>query len=260
LLYQYFGWEMPQSAHLPLLLNPDKSKLSKRQGDVAVEDYRAKGYLKEALVNFVAFLGWNPGDEREIFTIEELIKEFSLERVGKAGAVFNIEKLDWFQGQHLQRKMKENPEEIDAVVEKIAKEKGYIDRKFDVAHHRSVSSAMITRVETVDEIVEKGKYFYVAPSEYDPDVVKKRWKPETSGQLLTLLEEFSKLNNPTKEDYEAALHRTAESLKIGNSDLIHPLRLAVSGVGAGPGLYDIVYILGKEETIRRIKAAVEKFN
>jgi len=104
ILFKYFGWEMPQMAHLPLLLNPDKSKLSKRQGDVAVEDYKAKGYLKEALINFVALLGWNPGSTKEIFTMEELIQEFSLERVGKSGSIFNVEKLNWFNQQHLRLK------------------------------------------------------------------------------------------------------------------------------------------------------------
>ncbi len=104
MLYEYLGWEKPVFAHLPLLLNPDKSKLSKRQGDVAVEDYRDKGFLKEALINFVALLGWNPGDEQEFFTMEELINKFTLERVHKAGAVFNIEKLTWLNAEHLRSK------------------------------------------------------------------------------------------------------------------------------------------------------------
>jgi len=258
LLYQYFGWEMPKFAHLPLLLNPDKSKLSKRQGDVAVEEYRAKGYHPEAIVNFVAFLGWNPGDEREVFSMDGLVKEFTLERVGKAGAVFNIEKLDWFQEQHKQRKYKEHPEEVDKVMIESLKKMGIPTEKFDVAHHRSVSSVMIPRVKSEGEIVEKGKYFYEAPTQYDETSKKKHWKPETPEHLLKLAEEFSKLSNPSKEDFEAALQRTAEALKISNSDLIHPLRLAVSGVGAGPGLYDIVFILGNDETIKRIKTAVEK--
>jgi glutamyl-tRNA synthetase len=109
LLYQYFGWEVPVLVHLPLLLNPDKSKLSKRQGDVAVEDYRAKGYLKEAIVNFIAFLGWNPGDEREVFFMDQLIQEFSLERVGKSGAVFNVDKLNWLNQQHIKLKSNVSP-------------------------------------------------------------------------------------------------------------------------------------------------------
>jgi glutamyl-tRNA synthetase len=256
LLYQYFGWELPQFAHLPLLLNPDKSKLSKRQGDVAVEDYRRKGYLKEALVNFVAFLGWNPGDEREVFTLEELVKEFSLERVGKSGAVFNIDKLDWMNFQHLRNK----PEaEVLSVLKEYMAQSPIIDNKpFEDAYLVSVIGAMRERASFVRDFVEKCPYFYQPPSQYDSEVVKKRWKPETPGHMRKLVEEFSRLESPRKEEYESALHRTAESFGVKNSDLIHPLRLAVSGMGIGPGLYDILFILGKEETIQRITSAIEK--
>ncbi|HEX9829540.1 MAG TPA: glutamate--tRNA ligase family protein, partial [Bacteroidota bacterium] len=234
---------------------PDKSKLSKRQGDVAVEDYRAKGYLKEALVNFVAFLGWNPGDEREIFTIEELIKEFSLERVGKAGAVFNIEKLDWFQEQHL--RAKPEAEALGMLKEELKKSK-FADKNFDDGYLLKVIQAMRERAAFVRDFVEKSPYFFEPPKEYDESVVKKRWKPETSGQLLTLLEEFSKLNNPTKEDFEWALNGTAGQFNIGAGELIHPLRLSLTGVAIGPGVYDIAEVLGKDETIKRIKKAIEK--
>jgi glutamyl-tRNA synthetase len=117
---------------------------------------------------------------------------------------------------------------------------------------------MRERVTFVREFYEKSPYFFQKPEHFDSDVVKKRWKPETPGQLKVLVEELSHLQNPTKEDYESALHRAAETFKIKNSELIHPLRLAVSGVGAGPGLYDILIILGKEETIQRIVHAIEK--
>jgi glutamyl-tRNA synthetase len=255
LLYQYFGWELPQFAHLPLLLNPDKSKLSKRQGDVAVEDYRRKGYLKEALVNFVAFLGWNPGDEREIFTLEELVKEFSLERVGKSGAVFNIEKLDWMNFQHL--RSKPEAEVLSMLKEYMAQSPLINNKRFEDSYLVSVIGAMRERASFVKDFVEKCPYFYQPPSQYDPEVVKKRWKPETPEHMKRLVEEFSRFENPQKEEFEAALQRTAETLKAKNSDLIHPLRLAVSGMGIGPGLYDILFILGKDETIRRINSALE---
>ncbi len=255
MLYRYFGWSVPQFAHLPLLLNPDKSKLSKRQGDVAVEDYRAKGYLKEALINFVAFLGWNPGDEREIFTMDELIKEFSLERVGKSGAVFNIEKLNWLNFQHLRRK-------TDAEVLTMLKEElthwALADSKFTDDYLMMVIGAMRERVTFVKDFVEKSPYFFKPPAEYDADVLKKRWKQESPTYLEKLADEFSLLNEPTKEEYEAVLHRTAAALNVKQGELIHPLRVAVSGMGVGPGLYDILSILGKDETVRRIKTAVEK--
>lgn len=255
LLYEYFGWEIPQFAHLPLLLNPDKSKLSKRQGDVAVEDYKAKGYLPEALVNFVALLGWNPGDEREIFSREELVNEFTLDRVGKSGAVFNREKLDWMNFEHLRRKPES--EVLEMLKQELAKS-SFGEKHFDDSYLLSVIGVMRDRVTFVKDFIDKSPYFFHPPERFDPDVVKKRWKPESAGHLKALAEEFSRLEHPTKEEYEAALHQTAEKLKVGNGALIHPLRLAVSGVGSGPGLFDILFIIGKEETIRRISSAIEK--
>ncbi len=255
ILFSHFGWEVPQFAHLPLLLNPDKSKLSKRQGDVAVEDYRRKGYLVEALVNFVAFLGWNPGGEREIFSLEELAREFSLERVGNSGAVFNVEKLDWLNFEYL-RKLSD-ADLLGRLKEELSA--SGIDRKeFDDAYLLKVIAAMRDRVTFVKDFVDKSPYFFRAPLQYDADVVKKRWKRESPAQLRALADEFDQMEYAGKEDFENALRRSAESMKINNSDLIHPLRLAVSGVGSGPGLFDILFILGKDETVKRIHSAIER--
>ncbi|HEY9165410.1 MAG TPA: glutamate--tRNA ligase [Candidatus Kryptonia bacterium] len=255
LLYQAFGWTLPIFAHLPLLLNPDRSKLSKRQGDVAVEDYEQKGYLKEALVNFIALLGWNPGDEREVFTLEELQKEFTLEKVNKSGAVFNIEKLNWLNFQHL--RLKPDADVLSMLKEFLVKS-GIDSRNFADEYLLRVISAMRDRVSFVKDFYEKSPYFFRPPLEYDEGVVRKRWKPESGKYLNALSKEFSRISAARKEDYESALHKVAESLKIPNGELIHPLRLAVSGMGEGPGLFDIVYILGRDETIRRIDSAIEK--
>lgn len=254
LLFRAFGWEPPVFAHLPLLLNPDKSKLSKRQGDVAVEEYRAKGYLREALTNFVALLGWNPGDEREIFSMEELVGEFSLERVGKSGSIFNVEKLNWLNFEHLRRKP--DAEVLSMVREHLATT-AFAGKHYTDEYLAGVILAMRDRVSFVQEFVTGCPYFFAPPAEYDPAIVKKRWKPETPELLKRFIAELEEATtNPSKEEFEAALHRTAESANVGNGQIIHAIRLAVSGVGAGPGLYDILYLLGKEETIRRIKVAV----
>jgi glutamyl-tRNA synthetase len=254
LLYKAFGWELPMFAHLPLLLNTDRSKLSKRQGDVAVEDYRAKGYLKESLINFVALLGWNPGTEQEFFYLDELVEQFSLETVNKAGAIFNLEKLNWLNFEHLRIK-------TDAEVLLMLKDYLNQSKYKNQTHHDSTLSriidAMRPRVSFIKDFVESSPYFFEPPPRYDPDVVKKHWKTETPVYLRKLAEEFSGLVNPAKEDYEAALHRTATLLKIGNGELIHGVRIAISGVGGGPGLYDILFILGKDESIRRIYKAIE---
>jgi glutamyl-tRNA synthetase len=255
LLYQYFGWDVPVFAHLPLLLNPDKSKLSKRQGDVAVEDYRAKGYLHEAIINFVALLGWNPGDEREIFSLDQLVNEFSLERVGKSGAVFNVEKLDWLNFQHLKLKPEK---EVLAMLRDYIRNTPFSEKQLSDEYLTSVIAAMRERATFVRDFVEKCPYFYVAPETYDPEVAKKRWTKDAGDRLKRFAVELSGLDHPTKEDYEHALHRAADAMRVKHGELIHPLRLAVSGMGIGPGLYDILTILGKEETIRRINLAVER--
>lgn len=255
LLYDYFGWERPAFAHLPLLLNPDRSKLSKRQGDVAVEEYREKGYLSEALINFVALLGWNPGDNREIFTLEELEREFSLEKVNKSGAIFNIEKLNWLNFQHLRRK---SEQEILLMLKDYISKSRRNFSSFSDDYLLKVIAVMRDRVSFVREYFEKSPYFFEEPSQYDPEVVSKRWKRESSDYLKAIAAEFSKLVDPQKADYESALNFVANHLKVPRGDLTHPLRLAVSGKGEGPGLFDIVSILGKDETIRRINLAIKR--
>jgi len=253
LLYKYFGWELPHFAHLPLLLNPDKSKLSKRQGDVAVEDYRSKGFLKEAIVNFAAFLGWNPGGEREIYSIDELVKEFSLERVGKTGAVFNLEKLAWFNEQHLRAK---SDTELVSMLRNELATSPFAAKQYSDGYLTGAIAAMRERASFVQDFVVKSPYFFEAPTHYDEEILKRRWKPETPNHLRALALEFSLHEKPSKEEYESALHRIAEKFGLKNADMIHPLRLAVSGMGVGPGLYDILVILGKQETISRIERAV----
>lgn len=255
LLYEFLGWEIPVFAHLPLLLNPDKSKLSKRQGDVAVEDYRAKGYLKEALVNFVALLGWNAGDDKEFYNYEELINKFSLDRVNKSGAVFNVEKLDWLNGEHIRSKT--SNELLPLFKEELAKSK-YKEQNYFDEHLLKIIDAMKERIIFVHELIEKSPYFFERPDSYEEKAVQKRWKSETPVELLKLLNAFENLQTSAKEDFENALHKTAEELGVGNGKLIHPLRLAVSGTSTGPGMFDLLTILGKDEVIERIKIALEK--
>ena len=255
LLYEYLGWEKPVFAHLPLLLNPDKSKLSKRQGDVAVEDYMKKGYLKEALINFVALLGWNYGDDKEFYEMEELCEKFSLERVHKAGAVFNLEKLNWLNYEHLRQKP--NNVILGLLKNELTQSK-YSDQVYTEEYLLQVIEAMKERVSFVKEYLTKSPYFFEPPVEYDENVLKKRWKEDSHELLKRLCDNFSELTNPAKEDYENALHKTAEQMDVGNGKLIHPLRVSVSGMGEGPGVYDIVVVIGKDETLKRIDRAIEK--
>lgn len=252
LLYQFLGWELPVFAHLPLLLNPDGSKLSKRQGDVAVEDYRAKGYLKEALVNFIAFLGWNPGDTREIFSIDELVHEFSFDRVGKSGAVFNIEKLNWLNQQHI--RLKTEGELLD-MVKPMLEEKGW--KGFSDDYLKRVIALLKDRITVMPDFTTKCMFFYEDPKSFDEKGRAKNWGVETAKHLSLLLDSYTLCEEFTAARAEHELRTTAGTLGIGAGKLIHPVRLATTGESLGPSLFHVLEVLGKEATLRRMKFAIE---
>jgi glutamyl-tRNA synthetase len=252
LLYRYFGWDLPAFAHLPLLLNPDKSKLSKRQGDVAVEEYRAKGYLKEAMVNFIAFLGWNPGDEREIFSTDDLIREFTLERVGKSGAVFNIEKLDWLNQQHLRLK---SDEELAAQVKPLLQSKG--PAVPSDAYVRKVVGLLKERLTFVQDFLTYSDYFFKDPETFEESGFKKNWEKETNDRLVQLADRLERLIEFSHRTIEECIRQYSEELGIKPSKLIHPTRLAVSGKQVGPGLFEMMEVLGKEAVVRRLRHAAK---
>jgi glutamyl-tRNA synthetase len=251
LLYEAFGWEQPVFAHLPLLLNPDRTKLSKRQGDVAVEDYQRKGYLPEALVNFIAFLGWNPGDERELFSLEELTREFSLDRVGKSGAVFNIEKLNSVN-QHYIRQY--DAAGLAGLVRPWLEARG-MNGGSD-AYLADALALLKERVTTLEDFVTTGGFLFADPTGYEPEAVKKYWKTDSAHHLQLVLDVLSGLEDFSGSSTEAVLRSTAERLGVGTGKLIHPVRLALSGRSTGPGLFEMMEVLGKDTCLRRMKRAI----
>ncbi len=255
ILYNYFDWELPQFAHLPLLLNADKSKLSKRQGDVAVEDYKDKGYLKEALINFVVLLGWNYGDDKEFYLLDEIIEKFSLDRVNKSGAVFNLEKLDWLNGLHLRHK---DNDEILSLFKDELNESNFANNSYSDQFLFAIINAMKERITFVKELITNSIYFFEKPKSYDKNIINKRWKEDSSKLLNDYLTELNKKSteHENKDYFEKLLKNVAELNECGVGRIIHPLRLAVSGVGIGPGVYDLLAILGKEEVIERIQIAL----
>jgi len=262
LLYEFFEWEAPVFAHLPLLLNPDRSKLSKRQGDVAVEDYQSKGYSKEALVNFVALLGWNEGEgvEQEKYSMQELIEKFKLERVGKSGAVFNIEKLNWIEKEYI----KESPNEAllekvkPILLDELAGSETEMDKTVITSDNylMAMIELMKERVNFVHEFVSFSRYFFFDPTSYDEQAVQKRWK-ENTPELLSEFSEVLKNTEFKAEPMEEALKAFATEKGVKNAALIHPIRLAVSGVGFGASLYHMLEVIGKEDCLRRIEKAVK---
>ena len=272
LLYRSFGWkdDMPKFAHLPLILKPvGKGKLSKRDGDKlgfpvfplewtdpktneVSSGYREGGYFPEAFINMLAFLGWNPGTEQEIFSMEELSQAFSLERVGKSGSKFDPEKTKWFNRQYL---MTKSDEEIGILfAEQILKAKG-IDADQETVNR--VCGMVKDRVDFVSELWEHVNYFFEAPVEFDAKTVKKGWKEDTPALVTELkgilegIEDFSSANS------EEIVKEWITAKEIGFGKVMNPFRLAVVGAGKGPHMFDIIEILGKKETIARLDYAME---
>jgi glutamyl-tRNA synthetase len=263
LLYEFFGWEPPKVAHLPLLLNADRSKLSKRQGDVAVEDYVRKGYSADAIINFVAMLGWNEGEgsEQEVYSMDQLIEKFSLERVGKAGAVFNVDTLNWLEKQYIKHRP---TQKLVAVIKPLLNAE--LEQKESLmpiemitsdAYLEKVVELMRERVGFEHEFVTFSSYFFFEPDSYDEEAVKKRWSADTN----TLLREFTAILGTLDEfsanTIEAHLKEFVAPKALKAAVLIHPLRIVTSGVSFGPSLYHMLEVLGKETVLRRILKGIE---
>ena len=250
-LYNALGWKPPKMCHLPLLLNPDKSKLSKRQGDVAVEDFLKKGYLPETLLNFIALLGWHAKGDDELYTMDKLEKEFSLKRISKAGAVFDMEKLNWMNGHYMRNlelgyiAIKAKPFFIEAGLN-ISDNEKYL-KIVDVARNR---------ISTLSEIIEAAKPFFTIStySEEDQQIINN----ENSQKLFTFwLENLKVLDSITEDSINQLLKQSTDKLGIKGKDLYFPLRLALFGSVHGPELPVIIDILGKSEVINRLQKLVK---
>jgi glutamyl-tRNA synthetase len=271
LLYKFLGWEkeMPQFAHLPLLLKADgNGKLSKRDADKAgfpifpinwtdpktkefSTGFRENGYLPEALLNFLAFLGWNPGTEQEIFSMNELVDAFTIERIGKAGAKFDIHKAQWYNQQYLRSKSDEElakyllasleKENIPCTNEKASK----------------ICEALRERVTFPKDFWEQGKFFFIAPKNFDDQVVSKKWNEDTVKFLSSLAGEIKSYPSINSASAKIALEKTVQSTNIPSGKIMQALRVTLTGGASGPDLMMTMEIIGKEETLSRISYALE---
>jgi len=246
-LYECFGWQQPEWIHLPLILNPDRSKLSKRQGDVAVEDYVNKGYLPDALVNFVTLLGWHPHEDQEIFPIDKTIAEFSFDRVNKAGAVFDREKLDWMNGWYIRN----SPLERVAELAKIYFAKTGIDISNEEKFTRVISVAR-EYVSQLCTIVEHSRMYYEFPEIADED--KPHLTSENAQKVLKMLiNKIVELQNWKSEDLGNLVKEWMKESGVKGKEFYHPLRLALYGKSSGPDIPKLLHVYGKEGSIDRIK-------
>lgn len=265
LMYKAFGWDAPQFAHLPLILKPEgKGKLSKRDGDKhgfpvfplewktqdgVTTGYREEGYLPQAFINMLAFLGWNPGTEQEIFSLEELVQAFSLDKVSKSGARFNPEKAKWFNHQYIQ---KEDENDLTQKFQAILKEKGIEPHNaFDL----KVVNLLKERASFVTDLWEQGDFFYLTPETYEPKAFKKVWKNDT----VEVLNQFLSLDiNPfTAENIHTEIKQFVTEKEIGFGKIMMPLRLAMVGALHGPDIPVLMEMIGKEETTKRINTLMK---
>ncbi|MDX1430704.1 MAG: glutamate--tRNA ligase, partial [Rhodothermales bacterium] len=256
LLYRYLGWTPPQMAHLPLILSPTGGKLSKRKADaqgipVLVRDYISSGYEPEALVNYLAFLGWNPGTEQEIFTIDELAAAFSLERVGQSGVQFDADKLRWMNEQHLRGL---DDKELLARVRPSLSDEGLAANEDYLSQ---VLELMRDRISLSTDLSDS-RYFFEDPKEYDDAGVRKRWKDDSATLLTAYADALDQVATFDAASTEESLREIAEQNEAGAGRIIHPVRLALTGVTFGPGLFELMELLGRETCVRRIRRAVER--
>ena len=261
LLYRSFEWEPPLFAHLPLLLKPDgKGKLSKRDGDKmgfpvfplhwpygeTAKGYREEGYYPEAFVNMLALLGWNPGTEQELFTMEELIEAFSIDRVGKSGSRFDPEKAKWFNHQYLQKR---SNNQLAIEFRELLRARGYF---FDIVELEALIGLVKERVNFVKEIWDQTDFFFKAPDSYDPEAVKKRWNENSSSQLIELKGVLEKIDDFSSVSTEHVIKEWIGEQGYNTGSVMNAFRLVIVGALRGPHMFDIIEWLGKEETIRRI--------
>jgi glutamyl-tRNA synthetase len=268
-LYKAFGWTAPEFAHLPLILKPvGKGKLSKRDGDqlgfpvfpleytspdsqAISSGYKEEGYFADAFINMLALLGWNPGTEQEIFSLDELCEAFTLDRVHKSGAQFNPDKTKWFNQQYIQKKSNSELASLFSSIlreKKISVETNYVEK---------VVSLIKERATFVSEFWSLSDFFFVSPTQYDPKAAKKNWKEGTSELMEELMNIIALIDEFTSEQLEDSIKKWILSKEIGFGKIMQPLRLSLVGAMKGPHLFDIIEMIGKTETLRRIKNAIE---
>ena len=283
LLYKALGWKMPIFMHLPLLLNPTGGKLSKRQGDVSVESYLEKGYLKEALLNFVLLLGWNPKTNEEVFSLDEIIKRFEVSGINHTGAVFDVKKLDWLNGMYIRKISIEEltglcvPHLIHAgLIEKITNDELQMTNECQNFKYKITNTGEIInfewlkkvvrleqeRMKMLSEIGEIVKFMFHDKLDYGKELLiwKKATPENTKGNLRIAYEEIEKINDSefNKENIEKVLRQVMDKKGIKAGEILWPLRASLTGLQASPGPFEIAEALGKKKTLNRIKFALEK--
>ncbi|MCX5702804.1 MAG: glutamate--tRNA ligase [Candidatus Omnitrophica bacterium] len=256
LLYQALGFPLPEFAHLPLILAKEGGRMSKRKGATAITEYRSMGYLPKALVNFLMLLGWSPGDNREIIGIEEAIKLFDIRNVNKAAAVMDLDKLDWINNQYLKN---EDPASLTEAVIPMLVEKKYIDKdKFDKDYILSLVKLFQPRLTVLNDFVDWADFFFLKDITIDPEAKQKYLARDLSKEFKLFIDRLDKLDKFDIVTIEAGFRELVKELNIEAKALIHPIRVVLTGKTIGPGLFEVIYYLGKERTQERLSKFIKK--
>lgn len=260
MLYRAFGRPVPVFAHVPLILGPDKRRLSKRHGATSVMEYERQGFLSEALVNFLALLGWSPGDDRELFGRDSLVEAFSLEGISSSNAVFNQEKLEWFSAQHIARSP---AEELARLIEPRLREAGLWQEAWAAGPGREWLRALVEllrpRAKRVTDFVEKGRPFFGDAVEIDPAAAEKHLStPDARDHLRAVHAMCGEMNEFSAPALEVALRGLAEARGVKAGTIIHPTRVALTGQTASPGIFEVMELLGRAKVLARIDAATKR--
>ena len=256
LVYEALGYELPVFAHVPMILAPDRSKLSKRHGATSVEEYRDEGYLPEAIINYLALLGWSPEDEEEIIPLEEMVARFSLERVSKNAAIYDTKKLTWINGHYLREG---DLDRVTRLALPFLQARGLLSGSLspkEYSHVRTIVGAVRDRVKTLAEVADAASYFFTEVTSYDEKGVRKHFaKPGVAALLEAAGKELGALPEFNAQTAEEAYRTLAEKKGLSTGQLFHPTRLAISGRTMGPGLFEIMELLGRETVLERLHRA-----
>jgi len=256
LLYEALGLTLPQFAHLPLILGKAGGRLSKRTGATAISDYRQMGYLAPALVNYLLLLSWSPGDNREVIDIKEAINLFDIRQVNKTAATFDIDKLNWINNQYLK---KENPERLAEELLPLLKEKGYAqDDNFDRSYLISLIQLFQGRLTVLNDFVDWADFFFKKELNINPAAEKKFLSQDFSREFSLFIERLQGLAQFDTATIETTFREMVGELGIEAKTLIHPIRVALTGKTVGPGIFDVIYYLGKERTAQRLSRFIKK--
>jgi len=253
LMYEALGFKVPYFAHLPMIMGMTGGRLSKRTGATAISDYRRMGYLPAALVNYLLLLSWSPGENRELIDIGEAIKLFDISGVNKTAAAFDLRKLNWINNQYIK---KEDPENLADAIVPLLTEKGYIAKDdFDRKYLVSLVKLFQERISTINDFAEWADFFFLKEVKVEPEAREKFLKKDLSGEFKLFSERLASLDTFDIASIEAAFRALVEELGLKAKDLIHPIRVALTGKTIGPGLFEVIYYLGKERTRERLLKA-----